>query len=1657
MKNALFSYHKSFVFSLLLSLLSVAGWGQTTDLFFSEYVEGSSNNKYLEIYNGTGSSVNLSDYEIRLFTNGVSNPTSTLVLSGILLDGDVIVYKNNQANIYSGTATVNTTVMAYNGDDAIALWKRSTSSYVDIFGRIGNDPGTAWTGAGGYSTVDKTLRRKKTVCSGVTVNPTGAGAFTTLTTEWDIFNIDDVSGLGTHSASCSSSPNITVSPTSLSGFTYTEGNGPSTSQALTITGNNLEGDVLLDLTVLDEYFEISETATGTYSDHLENIELSPSSNVATVYVRLKSGLPIGNYEDELGIESTIQDDIYVSLSGNVTCAIPSTPNGTITPGANPACDNTTLTYVHGTGQPQDGVTYYWQTSATGTSTTNPTSSAYTVTTTGNYYVRAFNGNCWSDEALGSDEIVINLAPTITTPPTDQTATIGAIATFSVTATGATYQWYESTDSGNNWTTLTGETSNTYTTPATTLAMDGYQYRVTATNNCGEITSEDVTLHVTEGPVVKTYTLVTDVSQLEAGKKYLIVNSATAGNRQALGLQNTSNRAQSAVTVVTGSPNTITTLPASTSSGTEPFELTLGGSTGAWTLYDAVNGYNLGPALSGGNNHLKENATATYTISFNSNAAIITAVTGTNTDGRNLIRYNSANNPPLFSSYKDGQNPVYLYKEGGIASTDTYFRSQANGEWTSSSTWESSEDGITWDDATSYPGASAESVKILADHTVTLNSSSIVVTNTHVYGTLEVTTAGAYSVSGDEEIELTIENGGVFLVSSPGAFDVPGGNARGLVKTGGKIIAGSGMTESSSGTSFVNAYIGYEHGLFYFGDGAICEWANPSTTLGSNSPVDDDFFRPYEEGDMPIFRVTTTPAFPFGTSAAHGNTFNSVLEIIEPATFSLTLAGSKTFVGGVRGSGQLIMEDTSGPVIIGNSSVIPELGGTATIVTNSTNGRLRFPNGANIREDAFFTIENNADATHSFERSGGTFNIDGTLDITNQSITNASSGGISVNNGGTLRTRHTGGLFGTGSAIPLNTNNLTLGTGSTVEYYADENQSISSGKEYYHLVFSGSGTKTPQNQTDVNINGSITITGDPIVDYTKFNLGSTSENGTDFTMNGGKLIIGTGGTQPRPGGEYDITGGAIEFTGDSITDIKVSPNYHDIIISGKNKRPGGKGFKIDNILYVPADGELTIPSTPDTENPYVVNALKGVQVAAGGQLILENNANLLQDNDATNSGAITVERTPIVLDPAPTNKYLFWSSPVINQNMYDMFKDGTPQYVMSYNTEDDYYKTLGNPANAEQGKGYSVKTPESHNGVAFEGTPNNGIFTLGLNNTVNENGNTYNLVGNPYPSNMNLVTFFNKNQTEVSPTFYFWNNVSATNTNQTGAGATTWVEFNAESSTWSKINEVNSINKDTQTIRPGQGFLVSALETGTASLSFDNSLRAAGTASTMNRNVTHKDVDGKYWLELISPMQIPYSIAVTHGGDARNDFDSFDSENINSGTTFYSMIKDHKLSIQGREDFNSEDIVDIGINGDEPGTYHFHLSGTQGIFENGTSIILRDKIAGIETDLTKDDYSFNTEKGTIEGRFEITYHQDAVLDTGNPNSNQNILVYRNGEIFIIESPETIKQISVYEMSGRLVKQFNANSKHINLNIPANGTYLITLTTKDGKMYHKRVIK
>ncbi|WP_264554030.1 endonuclease [Flavobacterium sp. N2038] len=164
-----------------------SGTGTATDLLFSEYIEGSGNNKALEIANNTGSSVSLAAYTIKKQTNGAGAWSTGLALSGTLTTGSkfVIVNSSISSTCFSpSAANISTTAteLTFNGNDAVGLFKNGV--LIDIIGTFNG--GTA------NFAIDVTLRRKSTVTSpSTTFN---------LSSQWDSYTTDTCNNLASKMA-----------------------------------------------------------------------------------------------------------------------------------------------------------------------------------------------------------------------------------------------------------------------------------------------------------------------------------------------------------------------------------------------------------------------------------------------------------------------------------------------------------------------------------------------------------------------------------------------------------------------------------------------------------------------------------------------------------------------------------------------------------------------------------------------------------------------------------------------------------------------------------------------------------------------------------------------------------------------------------------------------------------------------------------------------------------------------------------------------------------------------------------------------------------------------------------------------------------------------------------------------------------------------------------------------------------------------------------------------------------------------------------------------------------------------------------------------------------------------------------------------------------
>jgi len=212
--------------SALLVLSVNAQITDCTDLFFSEYVEGLSQNKAIEVYNPTSATIDLSNYKVERYSNGTTNSSAggITALAGMLVSGDAFVLTNGETDFagqfgfcdpvliaLGDMAEPNgsyPTPMHMNGNDAIVLTNNGV--IIDVIGRVGEDPedgegSGAWTDdvasgftEGSWWTKQHTLIRKRTVLYG---DNNGLDLFNP-SLEWDSLPLGTWNNLGSHTCDC---------------------------------------------------------------------------------------------------------------------------------------------------------------------------------------------------------------------------------------------------------------------------------------------------------------------------------------------------------------------------------------------------------------------------------------------------------------------------------------------------------------------------------------------------------------------------------------------------------------------------------------------------------------------------------------------------------------------------------------------------------------------------------------------------------------------------------------------------------------------------------------------------------------------------------------------------------------------------------------------------------------------------------------------------------------------------------------------------------------------------------------------------------------------------------------------------------------------------------------------------------------------------------------------------------------------------------------------------------------------------------------------------------------------------------------------------------------------------------------------------------------
>jgi predicted extracellular nuclease len=216
-----------------LVAMSINAQNNCFDIFISEYVEGSNNNKAIELYNPTPNPIVLDGlYSMGRDRDGAGNPM-LLPITGVIMPHDVRVFALDKRDP-AGTGTEvpldadllavadtflnpvyvqSNSPMYFNGDDAFVLVKNG-NQILDIIGKIGEDPGGGWWVPGDpatrWWTADNTMIRKQNILTGVSTNPDVFDP----SAEWDSLPSDTFTELGEHLCDC-----VNINPNSVNDLT----------------------------------------------------------------------------------------------------------------------------------------------------------------------------------------------------------------------------------------------------------------------------------------------------------------------------------------------------------------------------------------------------------------------------------------------------------------------------------------------------------------------------------------------------------------------------------------------------------------------------------------------------------------------------------------------------------------------------------------------------------------------------------------------------------------------------------------------------------------------------------------------------------------------------------------------------------------------------------------------------------------------------------------------------------------------------------------------------------------------------------------------------------------------------------------------------------------------------------------------------------------------------------------------------------------------------------------------------------------------------------------------------------------------------------------------------------------------------------------------
>lgn len=456
----------------------------------------------------------------------------------------------------------------------------------------------------------------------------------------------------------------------------------------------------------------------------------------------------------------------------------------------------------------------------------------------------------------------------------------------------------------------------------------------------------------------------------------------------------------------------------------------------------------------------------------------------------------------------------------------------------------------------------------------------------------------------------------------------------------------------------------------------------------------------------------------------------------------------------------------------------------------------------------------------------------------------------------------------------------------------------------------------------------------------------------------------------------------------------------------------------------------------------------------GGLIVRNGGSFIQvaDGDILGNGLCTYIRNTQYINSY--HFYQYWASPLKSATMGDVFVGANSNFFYSYNAAAQGWQAEDNNTVMLPGHGYitrpSVGLNMNDEDRFFQGTFNNGDITI----HVDTGGvNSQNLIGNPYPSSVDLVKFFDDNPI-LDQTAYFWNHTGHTVINglYSSADYATWTPLGPAAGTGGELPEGY--------LPTGQSVFICALAPG--DVTFKNSHRA----SLHNDIFFKKDYDADFQRTWISAVDLADSVRcqalIGFADYAEYGYDQTDGRMAStSGFKFGSILDGTKYSVQGWPSMAMGEVskVPVFISTNDDKVFQIRIDSTTNISDQ-FEVIFHDKQTGYKYNLLDENCYISVVAGDHTNRFEIIfkYNLEEIISDNLPNHSdmETPDVTTGLKEVIVKGNDRDYQISVYNLNGQSVyKGALSTLETKRLGLPS-GAYVISFVDNQQNVSTRKII-